>query len=654
MIATVLIALIAAVGCSAGEDQGHADDADNSDHGGVTGLDHLGRTPDKQKEPIEESATQNGVAVDFTVEALSGPGGRNGILTSDIVAGDSATVTFRLTDSASGKPLTGKNPAAWIDLIGETPTACPARVQGYIGSDPASRPEIDLNGFFLLSLNLEPSISVIDPSVNLGGLTQLYTVISLPGPGLDWALAPGAQRLLVTVPSVKQVAVIDTDSFDVLERIEVDGEPARATTSPDGRRVWVGIDGGAGESSGVAVIDPATARVVERIATGAGHHEIAFAPDGRTAYVSNSAAGTVSIIDVGSLTEEAEVPVGRQPVALDVVPGSGAVFVANRGDGTISVLDGAAPTSIKTIPAAAGLSDIRVAPGGRVVLATASEAGRLLVIDPASGEIRRRLVVKDSPDQIGFGPGSVFVRRSASAGVTRFALAGLLGRGPLEAASLPVGERPPRLASLGPGAGFIAKDPRNDAVMIANPGEDKIFYYRGGATAPAGTFAGEQLGPRAVQVVDRGLRETGPGVYSGKYRVPGSGHYEAAVFVNEPRVAQCFGFDAKPDPAASLTATPVLEPLGTPWRGRAGRPGAVRFRLSDPESGRPLAGIDDVEVLVSLNTGWSARASATHRGRGVYAATLTLPEPGLYSAVFSVPSLGVGADRLPRVFMRAR
>ena len=48
------------------------------------------------------------------------------------------------------------------------------------------RPQIDLNSYFVMVLNRDPSISVIDPVVGISGITSLYTTIQLKRPGADW------------------------------------------------------------------------------------------------------------------------------------------------------------------------------------------------------------------------------------------------------------------------------------------------------------------------------------------------------------------------------------------------------------------------------------------------------------------------------------
>ncbi|TMB06324.1 MAG: hypothetical protein E6J70_00765 [Deltaproteobacteria bacterium] len=75
------------------------------------------------------------------------------------------------------------------------------------------------------------------------------------------------------------------------------------------------------------------------------------------AYVTNSADGTVSVLDTITNTITATVPVGSDPFGVAVDPRGMRVYVTNPDDGTVSVLDAAS--------CAAALEDVadRVAAG---------------------------------------------------------------------------------------------------------------------------------------------------------------------------------------------------------------------------------------------------------------------------------------------------
>ena len=141
-----------------------------------------------------------------------------------LVAGDWADVTFRITDAISGTPLQGSYPAAWMDLTegwqakGDRIMSCKDWVVTYLQGNVGVRPMIDLNSHFLLVMNRDASISVIDPTVGITGITNLFAQINLDKPGADWAKTWDEKRLFVSMPPADQVALIDTDTFKVVER----------------------------------------------------------------------------------------------------------------------------------------------------------------------------------------------------------------------------------------------------------------------------------------------------------------------------------------------------------------------------------------------------------------------------------------------------
>jgi DNA-binding beta-propeller fold protein YncE len=112
--------------------------------------------------------------------------------------------------------------------------------------------------------------------MGVSGITQLYAMIMLDEPGEDWARSADDKRLFVTMPAAGKVAVVDLESFEVIDSVEAGARPVRVVVQPDGRYLWVGNDSDKQGESGVTVIDLRTLAVAARIATGPGHHEIAF------------------------------------------------------------------------------------------------------------------------------------------------------------------------------------------------------------------------------------------------------------------------------------------------------------------------------------------------------------------------------------------
>src|SRR3982751_1907562 len=92
--------------------------------------------------------------------------------------------------------------------------------------------------------------------------------------------------------------------------------------------------------------------------------------------------------------------------------------------------------------------------------------------------------------------------------------------------------------------------------------------------APSGSFSSYGREPRAVKILDRRLREAEPGVYRTVGRLPRAGTYDVVLYIDKPRIVQCFEARIEPDSAAEdgPAATPLVAELGVSGTPRAGEP----------------------------------------------------------------------------------
>ena len=74
---------------------------------------------------------------------------------------------------------------------------------------------------------------------------------------------------------------------------------------------------------------------------------MAITPNGKFAYVTNSGAGTVSVIATASNTEVGDpILVGDLPLGVAITPNGKFAYVANGGSGTVSVIATASNTVV--------------------------------------------------------------------------------------------------------------------------------------------------------------------------------------------------------------------------------------------------------------------------------------------------------------------
>jgi YVTN family beta-propeller protein len=594
-----------------------------------------------------QKIVKEGVEIEFTIDV---PASRSN--STAPMAGQDAVFRFRIRDTATKTPLSGIRPAAWVaqrERPGPPgPAQCRAKVESYLQGSMRSRPDVDLNSYFLLALNEDATISVIDPLIGFGG-SKLFTMIRLQSPGEDWALTSSRSKLFVSMPLINQVAVVDTTTWGVVSSVATGVKPKRVVLQPDEKYLWVA------DEKGLSVIDTATLKVAKQIATGAGHHEIAFASDNKFAFVTNRDDGTLSVINVAKLAKVKDVKTGALASSISFSPLSKALYVTNETDGSIAVVDAASHKLLATILGTPGIANVRFAPGGRWGFAPNPKQSIVYVFDASTNRLVHELPIADSPDHINFSDKFAYVRALGSEQVSAIRLATVGAQ--LDVIKFPGGQNAPGKspASVTSADAFVPA-PEPGAMLLANAADKMIYYYSEGMAAPMGNFQNYRRTPRAVKVVDRSLREESLGVYSTTARLPKQGIYNVSLVLDSPRVVHCFEAVASVNPllAPDKKTALKIEYLNKSVAFTPGEDAKVRFRLLDTKTKKPHSELKDVGVLVFSSPGqWQTRQIARSVGDGTYEISVNLPETGVYLVFVESPSQRVVYRELPYLMLHA-
>jgi YVTN family beta-propeller protein len=600
-----------------------------------------------------QKVVTQGVEVEFTIEpaAPSASGG------AQLMEEQDARVRFRVTDTTTHTPLAGVKPSVWLNQredggAAPKPEQCREKIQSFLQGSLRSRPDVDLNSFYLLTLNQEANISVIDPLLGFGG-SKLVTLVFLKSPGEDWVITADQERLFVSMPDSNQVAVVDTNTWKVVTNIDTGARPVRLALQPDEKYLWVGTDEGA--ESGVTVIDTTALKAVARVPTGAGHHEIAPSGDNKFAYVTNRDAGTLAVVAVRNFSKVGEVKTGQRANAVAVSPLSKYAYVSDDAGGRVAVVDGPAAKLVSNIKTDAGVGAVRFAPGGRYGFAPNPAGGVVYVFDASTNRLLHTLKIGKSPDQIAFTDDYAYVRSNGSLEVSMIHMS-TVGKEPY-VTKFPAGQVAPSEGSTPAAlADSIITAPEPKSVIIANVADQQIYYYTEGMAAPMGNLQNYKRDPRAVLVADRSLREVKTGTFETFTRLPKSGAYDVAFLLDSPRITHCFETSAASNPSVEHERKAALgvEYLEREKPLRAGEPYKLRFRLTDTATGKPADGLTDVHVLVFLAPGvWQKRDFARGVGDGVYELNINAPQPGYYTVFVESRSRGVLFRQMPYMMLEA-
>ena len=302
--------------------------------------------------------------------------------------------------------------------------------------------------------------------------------------------------------------------------------------------------------------------MVAQITTGFGPHDLAFSDDNRYAFVSNARSGTVSIIDVRTLEKIKDVYTGNNPLSIAFSPLAQALYVTDRTDGTIVVIDADRHEIVARMEAHKGLGQIRFAPDGRLGFVVNPENDYLYILDSALNRIVQAGDLGEEPDQVSFSDELAYVRHRGSELVLMVSLdeAGQEGK-QLQVIDFPGGQNPPGLMNWPTPAAGIVQAPGANAVLVSNAQDQAIYFYKEGMAAPMGHFNNYGRKPRAVQVVDRSLRQRSePGVYESAARLRRPGLYDVVFYLDAPRFVYCFTVlvEADPEWAAEQAGIPQV------------------------------------------------------------------------------------------------
>jgi YVTN family beta-propeller protein len=596
-----------------------------------------------QEKPAPQKIEREGVEVEFTIEPIKEPG-----QTSELMEAKEAVVRFKIHDKASKTPLSGVKPSVWLtqrDASEIDGKQCREKIQSFLQGSLRSRPDVDLNAYYLLALNDEPNISVIDPLLGFGS-SKLLTLVMLKSPGEDWAQKNNDEKLFVSMPLANQLAVVDTSTWKVVANIDTGMKPMRVRLQPDERYLWIANDAGA--SSGVTVIDTTTLKVVGQVATGNGHHELAFSGDNRFAFVTNEQDGTLSVIDIQKLAKVKDLKTGAPATSVAFSKLANALYLVNEADGSITVADTRSQQIATRIQAKPGIKNVRFAPGGRWGFVPNAKENVVYVLDSSTNRIAQTISVDKGPDQVTFTDTFAYVRSTGSTEVSMIRLSTLTGQPDI--AKFPGGQTAPEEAAVESSADVMAPAPEGGSVLVANPADGIIYYYSEGMAAPMGSFQNYRRKPRAVMVVDRSLREVTTGVYTTTTKLPKSGIYDVAFLLDSPRITHCFSAEAKPNPevAHEKKVAIRIEYLNKEKQLRVAENYKLRFKLVDTTTSRAKNDVNDVRVLTMLSSGaWQKRDFARSVGDGVYELDINVPQTGVYLVFVESRSQGVSFRQLP-------
>lgn len=217
--------------------------------------------------------------------------------------------------------------------------------------------------------------------------------------GVRGARTSGAYELTAANGGAVATAALTITAYGYLGSIFMPSGVTGITLSPDGTRAFTH------GSSAVYVIDTGNSQVIGQtpIPQQASQWEIALNYDGSRAFACNS-VGTVSVIDTGSSTLIANIPVGAQPIGIVMSQDGSRAFVSNWNGNIVAVIDTLAFRVTATIPVGVHPRGIDRTPDDSLVLVVNYESYSVSVIDTRKLTVIRTVSTPMKPYGVAFSP----------------------------------------------------------------------------------------------------------------------------------------------------------------------------------------------------------------------------------------------------------
>jgi YVTN family beta-propeller protein len=227
-------------------------------------------------------------------------------------------------------------------------------------------------------------------------------------------------------------------------------------------------------SGTVTPVNLVTRRAGKPIRVGADPRAIAITPSGRMAYVVNSASGTVTPIVTGTRRAEAPIRVGSDPQAIAIAPDGATAYVTNAGSDSVTPISLASGMAGTPIPVGSQPHAIAITPDGRTAFVLNWGGSSVTPISLRSGRAGWPIRAGSYPFAISVAADGVsaYVASYGSDTVTPISVARLrAGR------SVPVGQAPDALAVT----------PDSETVLAVGGDSDSVTPIS--ARAPWGALA---------------------------------------------------------------------------------------------------------------------------------------------------------------------
>nr|WP_298412104.1 PQQ-dependent catabolism-associated beta-propeller protein [uncultured Halomonas sp.] len=186
-----------------------------------------------------------------------------------------------------------------------------------------------------------------------------------------------AERVFVSNEKDNTVSVIDGETLEVVETINVGRRPRAMAFSNDGSELFVAV----GDDEAIDMIDLETLKVVRSLASGEDPEVIRVDPNQPYIYVSNEDDNIVSVLDYQKRRRVTQIPVGVEPEGLGVSPDGKWLIATSETSNMAHIIDLESMEAVYHRLVGARPRHVEFTEDGSKAWVSAEIAGKVAIID---------------------------------------------------------------------------------------------------------------------------------------------------------------------------------------------------------------------------------------------------------------------------------
>ena len=199
------------------------------------------------------------------------------------------------------------------------------------------------------------------------------------------------------------LVLIDEASGGELTELPIGDEPEGVALSPDGKRVYVALEG----DDKLAVADADAKRVLARVPVGGRPRSVAVSRDGRRIYVTDETGRALTVVDAGTLAVVATIVFPEpdaKPMGVALSPDGGRIYVTTGRGGRLVAIDAARNAIVGSVAVGARPWGVAVSPDGRYLFTANGPSDDVTVVAADRLAVVTKITVGDRPWGVAVAP----------------------------------------------------------------------------------------------------------------------------------------------------------------------------------------------------------------------------------------------------------